>query len=86
MSAGATQEALVLDLLTWLADGGRPYAEVMARWRTSCPRLSIWEDAIAMGLVRSVRGRSAAAERVVLAPEGRRVLATRRLGPDRGIA
>lgn len=71
---------LVLDLLEWLADGGRPYVEVMSRWRTSCPRLSIWEDAVAIGLVRCVRERSAAAERVVLTSRGRRVLAQQRPG------
>ena len=38
-------QALVLDLLEWLAGGDRPYAEVMDAWRTSCPRLTIWEDA-----------------------------------------
>lgn len=44
-------KALVLDLIEWLAAGARPYAEVMDAWRTSCPRLPIWEDAIDHGLV-----------------------------------
>ena len=44
-------EALVRDLLGWLADGPRPYAEVMDAWRTSCPRLTIWEDSVDAGLV-----------------------------------
>lgn len=43
--------ALVLDLLEWLAAGPRPYAEVMAAWRTSCPRLPVWEDAVDGGFV-----------------------------------
>lgn len=43
--------ALVLDLLEWLAAGPRPYAEVMGAWRTSCPRLPVWEDAVEGGLV-----------------------------------
>jgi hypothetical protein len=43
--------ALVLDLLEWLAAGPRPYAEAMEAWRTSCPRLTIWEDAVDEGLV-----------------------------------
>jgi hypothetical protein len=42
---------LTLDLLAWLAAGPRPYAEVMEAWRTSCPRLTVWEDAIDAGLV-----------------------------------
>jgi D-3-phosphoglycerate dehydrogenase len=45
-------KALVLDLVEWVACEPRPYAEVMDAWRTSCPRLPIWEDANAHGLVR----------------------------------
>ncbi|MCS6931120.1 MAG: hypothetical protein NZM27_02800 [Acetobacteraceae bacterium] len=42
---------LVLDLVASVAAAPRPYAEVMAAWRTSCPRLTVWEDALAAGLV-----------------------------------
>lgn len=51
-------EALVLDLVEWLANGPKPYDEVMEAWRTSCPRLSIWEDAVDAGYL--VRERSEA--------------------------
>ena len=44
-------EALVLDVLSWLRAGPRPYHEVMEAWRTSCPRLPVWEDAVVQGLV-----------------------------------
>ena len=44
-------EALVLDLVEWVAVRPRPYDEVMEAWRTSCPRLTIWEDAVDQGLV-----------------------------------
>ena len=37
-------EALVLDLVEFVAGEPRPYAEVMDAWRTSCPRLTIWEE------------------------------------------
>ncbi len=37
---------LVLDLLEWLDARPRLYAEVMEAWRTSCPRLTVWEDAL----------------------------------------
>lgn len=43
---------LILQLLEWLSARERTYAEVMDAWRTSCPRLSIWEDASMDGLVR----------------------------------
>jgi hypothetical protein len=36
---------LVLDLLEWIGPTSRPYAEVMEAWRTSCPRLPVWEEA-----------------------------------------
>lgn len=37
--------ALILDLLEWIAARPRTYAEAMESWRTSCPRLTIREDA-----------------------------------------
>ena len=42
---------LVLDLVEWIATQPRTYSEVMDAWRTSCPRLTIWEDAVDRGLV-----------------------------------
>ncbi len=44
-------EALILDLLEWVAKDERSYEEVMDAWRTSCPRLPVWEDANDRGLV-----------------------------------
>jgi len=38
-------ESLVLDLLEWLSVKERSYEETMDAWRTSCPRLPVWEDA-----------------------------------------
>jgi hypothetical protein len=61
--------ALTRDLLAWIDASPRTYAETMEAWRTSCPRLSVWEDALIAGLVR-VR-RSA----VTVTPRGRAVLA-----------
>ncbi len=46
-----TVDDLILDFAHWLAPGARPYAEVMEVWRTSCPRLTVWEDAVDRGLV-----------------------------------
>jgi len=46
-----TVEALILDLLEWVSNGERSYAEVMDAWRTSCPRLPVWEDANDRGLI-----------------------------------
>ena len=44
-------EALILELLAWVAKSERSYQEVMDAWRTSCPRLPVWEDANARGLL-----------------------------------
>jgi D-3-phosphoglycerate dehydrogenase / 2-oxoglutarate reductase len=44
-------EALVRDLLQWVAQRPRPYAEVMEAWRTSCPRLPVWEEANSRGFI-----------------------------------
>jgi len=64
-------DALVLDLVELVAREPRPYAEVIATWRTSCPRLTIWEDAVDRGYV--ARGLGAM---VVVAEDGRKLLRT----------
>ena len=46
-----TADPLVLDFVEWVAREPRAYAEVIATWRTSCPRLTIWEDATERGYV-----------------------------------
>jgi len=53
--ADAAVEALVLDLLEWIGPTPRPYDEVLAAWRTSCPRLPVWEEARDRGLVMAHR-------------------------------
>jgi len=58
--------ALVLDLVEWVAREPRTHAEVMAAWRTSCPRLPVWEDALEQGLV----ARDVASRRIVVTAAG----------------
>jgi hypothetical protein len=43
---------IMVQFLVWIAERDRSYAEAMDAWRTSCPRLSVWEDATLDGLVR----------------------------------
>lgn len=50
-ASGNAPQALVLDLVEWVARAPRAYAEAMAAWRTSCPRLTVWEDALERGYV-----------------------------------
>ena len=51
----ATLDPLVMDLVAWVAKDPRPYDEVIEAWRTSCPRLTVWEDAIDRGLIARCR-------------------------------
>jgi hypothetical protein len=44
-------DTLVLDLLEWVGPASRPYAEVMEAWRSSCPRLPVWERANERGFI-----------------------------------
>lgn len=44
-------QPLVLDLLEWIGREPRTYAEVIEVWRTSCPKLPVWEEANARGFV-----------------------------------
>jgi hypothetical protein len=46
-----TVETLILDLLEWVGPDARPYDEVIDAWRTSCPRLPVWEDANDRGFI-----------------------------------
>jgi D-3-phosphoglycerate dehydrogenase len=55
-----TVERLILDLVEWVEQKERTYQETMDAWRTSCPKLPVWEDATDRGLVEiaSLNGRS----------------------------
>ncbi len=44
-------DALILNLLEWIGPNPRPYDEVIEAWRTSCPRLPVWEDANERGFI-----------------------------------
>lgn len=64
---------LLMQFLAWVAAGPRTYAEAMDAWRTSCPRISVWEDALGEGLVQ-VDGEGARMQSeamVSLTPAGR---------------
>jgi hypothetical protein len=65
--------APTLQLLAWISERPRTYADVMETWRSTCPRLSVWEDATIDGLAR-LDGPGAA--QVVLTPLGEAILST----------
>ena len=70
-------KALVLDFVEWVAQEPRPYADVMDAWRTSCPRLPIWEDAVDLGLVAAVR-ENGSGETITVTAAGRAFLRSER--------
>jgi hypothetical protein len=70
MDDGAGMPALTLQMLEWIGERPRSYAETLEAWKTSCPRLTVWEDAVSGGLVRVQRGA------VVLTTVGRERLET----------
>jgi D-3-phosphoglycerate dehydrogenase len=45
-------DSLVKDLVNWIGDKPRPYADLMEAWKTSCPKLPVWEEANRRGLLR----------------------------------
>ena len=66
----AMPHPLTRDMLAWIGKESRTYAETMEAWRSSCPRLTIWEDALADDLVRVESAGPARRETVVLTPRG----------------
>ncbi len=75
-------EALILDLLEWLEPAPRPYADVMAAWRTSCPQLAVWEEANARGFIARQRA-TERSEVVTVSASGRAHLRQHRSVPVR---
>jgi hypothetical protein len=77
MTTITSPHPLTLQMLAWLAGRPRTYGEAMDAWRTSCPRFSIWEDALADRLILVTRADPGAGQGrtvVELTTEGRAVL------------
>jgi len=66
-------DALTQQFLAWVAEAPRSYADADA-WRRSCPHLSVWEDAIAGGLICFENGSSMKESRILLTARGRKHL------------
>ena len=77
-------DPLILDLLEWLNREPRSHADVIDVWRTSCPRLTVWEDAIDRGF--AARGRAHDGQAMIgLTDAGRDFLWTHRLREPGGV-
>jgi hypothetical protein len=66
--------SLTLQLLAWVAARPRTYGETMEAWRTTCPRLTIWEDAVSDGLVAVEEAGAMRDARVLLTEAGHAAL------------
>ncbi len=73
-------DALILDLLEWIGPEPKPYPEVIDAWRTSCPRLPVWEEANERGFI-DRRHRDGAGTFVALTGRGAAFLAAQRPQP-----
>jgi hypothetical protein len=74
MEGSMSNEALIDQLLQWIGDQPRGYQETMDAWRTSCPRLTIWEDALSDGLIERIPGPSLTDAQVQVTEKGRQCL------------
>jgi D-3-phosphoglycerate dehydrogenase len=77
MPASESMEVLISDLLEWLGPERRDYHDALEAWRTSCPRLPVWEEASNRGFM--TRGYDAGRPFVCVTPLGMRFLRARRL-------
>jgi hypothetical protein len=65
---------LTLQFLAWVASRPRTHAEAMQAWQTTCPRHTVWEDALSDGLIK-VAGTDMQHEcEVTLTPRGKAIL------------
>jgi hypothetical protein len=65
---------LMREFLTWVSGRRRTYAEAMEAWRSTCPRQSVWEDALVGGLIQVESGGPLHQPVVTLTSHGREVL------------
>jgi len=65
---------LTLEFLAWIAGRRRTYAEAMEAWRSTCPRHTVWEDALVDGLIQVEAGARRDQSQVTLTPRGRALL------------
>jgi hypothetical protein len=69
----------ILDLVEWIGPTPRRYAEVLEAWRTSCPRLPVWEEAHNRGFIK--RDPASGSGFITVSGAGRRHLSSHRLMP-----
>ena len=61
---------LMLEFLAWISSRRRTYTDVMEAWQTTCPRHTIWEDAMIDGYIELNRRDALRDPEVTLTPRG----------------
>jgi hypothetical protein len=69
-----SKNLLMLEFLSWVSTRPRTYADAMVAWQSSCPRHTIWEDAIIEGYRDLDRQSNLPDPEVTLTPRGRALL------------
>jgi len=69
-----SENLLMLEFLTWVSTRPRTYTDAMAAWQSSCPRHTIWENAIIEGYVDLDRQANLPDPELTLTPRGRALL------------
>jgi hypothetical protein len=65
---------LMLEFLRWVSARDRTYAEAMEAWRSTCPRHTVWEDALISGYIVVEKTGALRDWPVTLLPQGRAIL------------
>jgi len=60
----------MLEFLAWISRRRRTYADVMEAWQTTCPRHTVWEDAMIDGYIEINRRDALRDPEVILTPRG----------------
>jgi hypothetical protein len=69
-----TVNLLTCEFLSWISSRRRTYAEAMEAWRSTCPRHTVWEDALLGGLIRIERDGTRQQPEVTLTVQGQAIL------------
>jgi hypothetical protein len=67
-------DLLMLEFLDWISSRRRTYTEAMNAWQSTCPRHTIWEDAMIDGYIQLNRQGTLSDPEVMLTSLGRSLL------------
>jgi hypothetical protein len=65
---------LMLEFLSWISSRRRTYAETLNAWQTTCPRHTVWEDAMIDGYIQLHRQATISDPEVTLTRRGQALL------------